>query len=82
LSLNAGRSALLAGRYLPHLQLAPSSGMTCQPMPMRRVGHEESGVYVIGDAACFPLQRNGGDLCNIQHVQHARRAPACVEGWV
>jgi hypothetical protein len=56
--------------------------MTCQPMPMRRVGHEESGVYVIGDAACFPLQRNGGDLCNIQHVQHARRAPACVEGWV
>jgi len=82
LSFNAGRSALLASQYLPHLQLAPPYGMMGLPMPMRRVGHEESGVYVIGDAACFPLQRNGGDLCNIQHVQHARRAPACVEGWV
>ena len=31
-------------------------------------------MYVIGDAAAFPLLRRGGDLQNVQHVQHARRA--------
>ena len=31
-------------------------------------------MYVIGDVASFPLQRRGGDLQNVQHVQHARCA--------
>ncbi|KAK9840747.1 hypothetical protein WJX81_001997 [Elliptochloris bilobata] len=55
------------------LPLADSGGIQVDGS-LRPVGHKADSVYVIGDAAAFPLLRRGGDLQNVQHVQHARES--------